>query len=63
MCAVRSGAAVAFLLSPAAAFISGVTLAVDGASHLYRQLAPVPNHSGIPAWDGFHLSADVPDEV
>ncbi len=54
-------AAVMFLLSPAAAYITGVTLAVDGGSSVYRQLAPVPNHERLPPWDGFHLSADIPE--
>ena len=53
--------ATCFLLSPAAAFINGVTLAVDGGSSLYRQLSPVPNHDNMPEFDGFHLTADLPD--
>ena len=56
-------AAVLYLLSPAAAYTTGVTLAVDGGSSLYRQLAPVPDHARLAPWDGFHLDADVPDGV
>jgi citronellol/citronellal dehydrogenase len=46
-------AAVIFLLSPAAAFISGTTLKVDGAGSLYRlQGYTIPEHEPWPAWDG-----------
>ena len=55
--------AVCFLLSPAAAFITGITMAVDGGSSLYRQIAPVPDHPGTPEWNGFHLAADLPEDV
>lgn len=45
-------AAVIFLLSPAAAFISGATLKVDGAGSLYRlQGYTIPEHAPWPAWD------------
>lgn len=54
---------VAFLLSPAAAYITGVTLAVDGASSLYRQWAPVPDHQAMTPWNGFDRSADAPDGI
>lgn len=44
--------AVVFLLSPAAAYVSGATLRVDGASSLYRlQGYAIPEHSPWPAWD------------
>ncbi|HEX2910626.1 MAG TPA: SDR family oxidoreductase [Chloroflexia bacterium] len=44
-------ASVAFLLSPAAAFISGETLKVDGAGSLYRlQGYVIPEH---PAWTAY----------
>ena len=56
-------AAVMFLLSPAAAFITGVTLKVDGASSLYRQVAPVPDFEATGAFHAFHLDADLPDGV
>ena len=44
--------AVVFLLSPAAAYISGATLRVDGASSLYRlQGYVIPEHAPWQAWD------------
>jgi citronellol/citronellal dehydrogenase len=49
-------AAICFLLSPAAAFISGVTLAIDGGAPLGTALFPSPDHEPAPAFDGFHLS-------
>jgi len=55
--------AVAFLLSPAAAFINGETLKVDGAASLAKESMignPQP-HDNLPAWDGFHLAAELPD--
>ena len=54
-------AAVTFLLSPAAAYINGVTLRVDGASSLYRHPFTLPQHPPAPAFDGFHRDADVPE--
>ena len=53
-------AAVAFLLSPAAAYISGATLRVDGASSLYRHAFALPQASPAPAFSGFHRKPDVP---
>ena len=45
-------AAVIYLLSPAAAFISGTTLKMDGAGSLYRlQGYVIPEHEPWPAWD------------
>lgn len=50
---------VAFLLSPAAAFISGATLKIDGAGSLYRlQGYVIPEHTPWPAYELF----DVDDE-
>jgi citronellol/citronellal dehydrogenase len=47
-------AAVTYLLSPAAAFISGTTLKVDGAGSLYRlQGYVIPEHEPWPAFDAF----------
>ena len=45
-------AAVCFLLSPAAAFISGETLRVDGAGSLWRLRWEVPDHQAIPPYGG-----------
>lgn len=50
-------AAICFLLSPAAAFISGVTLAIDGAAPLGSALYPSIDHEPGPAYEGFHLAA------
>ncbi|XP_062566225.1 peroxisomal trans-2-enoyl-CoA reductase-like [Saccostrea cucullata] len=44
-------AAVCFLLSPAAAFISGETLKVDGAASLYGTTWQIPDHKNLPAYD------------
>ena len=49
-------AAIVFLLSEAAAFISGATLRVDGAVPNIRPMWEVPEHPPAPAYDGFHLS-------
>jgi len=49
-------AAICFLLSPAAAFISGVTVPIDGAAPLGTPLFPLVHGEPAPAWDGFHLS-------
>jgi citronellol/citronellal dehydrogenase len=53
-------AAVAFLLSPAAAYLTGETLRVDGAQSLYRH--PMQLASGAPfrSFNGFHRRADAP---
>ncbi|XP_062579171.1 peroxisomal trans-2-enoyl-CoA reductase-like [Saccostrea cucullata] len=44
-------AAVCFLLSPAAAFISGESLKVDGAASLYSSPFEIPDHNNLPAYD------------
>lgn len=49
-------AAITFLLCDAAAFITGVTLAVDGGAPLMTPLWPVPDHDRSTTYDGFHLS-------
>ncbi|HEY0136345.1 MAG TPA: SDR family oxidoreductase [Nannocystis sp.] len=47
-------AAICFLLSEAAAFISGTTLRVDGAAPNATSLWPLEAHDNAPAYDGFH---------
>ena len=46
--------AIVFLLSPAAAFITGVTLQIDGAASLGSDIFPLGNSSSSTAFDGFH---------
>ena len=47
-------AAICFLLSEAAAFITGVTLAVDGGAPLASSIWPMPDHQRSMPFDGFH---------
>jgi citronellol/citronellal dehydrogenase len=54
-------AAVLYLLSPAAAYVTGATLRVDGGSSIYRHPFALPTHPAFPRFEGFHLSADLPD--
>jgi citronellol/citronellal dehydrogenase len=56
-------ATVMFLLSDAASFITGETVKVDGASSIYRQMTPIPDHEALPPYNGFHLQPDLPDEM
>lgn len=56
-------AAVVFLLSPAASYVSGATLSIDGASSLYRHAFPLPSGEPTPAYAGFHREADVPSNL
>ncbi len=53
-------AAICFLLSPGAAFITGVTLAIDGGAPLDTPLFPIADHSRSAPYDGFHRSV-MPD--
>jgi citronellol/citronellal dehydrogenase len=49
-------AAVVFLLSPAATYVSGEVMKVDGATSVYKgHMVPLGHHGGTPRWDGFHL--------
>ena len=51
-------AAIVFLLSQAAAFISGATLCVDGAAPAAPRSLPLPpREAPMPAFDGFHLTS------
>jgi len=45
---------ICFLLSPAAAFVTGITVAIDGGAPLHSPVMPTPNHAGAPTFDGFH---------
>jgi citronellol/citronellal dehydrogenase len=56
-------AATCFLLSPAAAYISGTTVRVDGGSSLHKDLMlPISGqHDKIKPFHGFHLEADLPE--
>ncbi|MDN3921206.1 SDR family oxidoreductase [Roseateles violae] len=47
-------AAIVFLLSPAAAFITGVTLQIDGGASLGGPAFPSIDHPGTAPFDGFH---------
>lgn len=47
-------AAIVFLLSPAAAYITGACIAIDGGSSLNTKLFPLPEHGRLPPFDGFH---------
>lgn len=48
--------AVVFLLSPAATYVSGEVMKVDGATSVHKNpIIPLGNHDGTPRWDGFHL--------
>jgi citronellol/citronellal dehydrogenase len=49
-------AAIVYLLSPAAGFISGTTLRVDGGVPNARRHYPLPKHDRSQAFDGFHRS-------
>ena len=50
-------AAIVFLLSPAAAFVSGACLRIDGAAPNAKRIWPAVGTGGsTPAFDGFHLA-------
>lgn len=47
-------AAIVFLLSPGAAFISGITVQIDGAASLGSAVWPLTKHEKSKPFDGFH---------
>jgi citronellol/citronellal dehydrogenase len=47
-------AAIVFLLSPAAAFITGITLQIDGGASLGNPMFPSMDHDRSVPFDGFH---------
>jgi citronellol/citronellal dehydrogenase len=49
-------AAICFLLSPGAAYVSGSCLRVDGAAPNVKPSRPIPNKTPSAEFDGFHLS-------
>jgi citronellol/citronellal dehydrogenase len=48
---------ICFLLSPGAAFITGITLAIDGGAPLHSPVMPVMDHAPSSSYDGFHRSS------
>ncbi|MEO1234512.1 MAG: SDR family oxidoreductase [Myxococcota bacterium] len=56
-------AAAVFLLSPAARYVNGVTLRVDGASSLYRHSFDLAPDRMTPAYDGFHRKPSLPSDL
>lgn len=51
-------AAIVFLLSDAARFITGVTLRIDGGAPLGTGAFPVPDHDRAEVFNGFHRAVD-----
>jgi citronellol/citronellal dehydrogenase len=50
-------AAICFLLSPGSAFITGITLPIDGGAPLHSASWPSMGSKPAPAYDGFHRSS------
>ena len=50
----ETSAAICFLLSEAAAFVTGITLQVDGGAPLASAVWPMPDHDRSRAFEGFH---------
>lgn len=55
-------ATILFLLSPAAGFITGQTLAIDGAAPMMPHHYPMQDHDQSRAYDGFHRNT-LPDDL
>ena len=49
--------AICFLLSPGSAFITGVTLAIDGGASLHSSVFPSMDHEPAPTFDGFQRAS------